>query len=171
MGGPRPPGEDALRPLSLTIPRVVVLKSKRTLYLLDNHDLVRTYPVVLGPCPTGDKVRAGDGRTPLGTFRICTKNAGSRNHRFLGIDYPNADVARRGFELGLITPGEAGAIFDAAAGDRCPPWTTPLGGGIGLHGGGTAPADWTAGCIALSDVHIEELFQVLRIGDAVEILP
>jgi L,D-peptidoglycan transpeptidase YkuD (ErfK/YbiS/YcfS/YnhG family) len=31
--------------------------------------------------------------------------------------------------------------------------------------------DWSAGCVALSDADIEELFGVLRIGDVVEILP
>jgi lipoprotein-anchoring transpeptidase ErfK/SrfK len=54
-------------------------------------------------------------------------------------------------------------------------WSTALGGGIGLHGTGDAGlaggGDWSAGCVALSDADIEELFGVLRIGDVVEILP
>ena len=48
-------------------------------------------------------------------------------------------------------------------------------GGSGLHGCGDATpspgSDWTAGCIALADRDIEELFDVLRLGDQVEILP
>jgi len=31
--------------------------------------------------------------------------------------------------------------------------------------------DWTGGCIALGDEDVEELFNVLRLGDTVEILP
>ena len=54
--------------------------------------------------------------------------------------------------------------------NRCPSWSTALGGGIGLHGHGSA-GDWSAGCIALDDTDIEELFDVLRVGDQVEILP
>ena len=49
-------------------------------------------------------------------------------------------------------------------------WTTSLGGGLGIHGHG-AGSDWTAGCVALDDHDVEELFNVLRLGDPVEILP
>jgi murein L,D-transpeptidase YafK len=156
-------------------PRVVVLKSKRRLYLLDGSTLVRTYSVALGPDPVGDKLLAGDGRTPEGTFRICTKKRHSEHHRFLGIDYPDTETALRGLADGLLTPGEAEAISAARAEGRCPSWLTAVGGGIGLHGQGQANphpgSDWTAGCIALADRDIEELFDVLRIGDEVEILP
>ena len=53
---------------------------------------------------------------------------------------------------------------------RQPDWTTPLGGGIGLHGGGN-DRDWTAGCIALTNETIGELDAILRLGDPIEILP
>jgi lipoprotein-anchoring transpeptidase ErfK/SrfK len=71
---------------------------------------------------------------------------------------------------GLISRGEAEAIREALRQRRQPDWTTSLGGGIGLHGGGGS-TDWTAGCIALDDQAIEELDSVLRLGDPVEILP
>lgn len=162
-------------PLTLRHPHVVVLKSKRKLHLFEGDALVRTYPISLGSGPVGNKFRAGDGRTPEGVFRICAKNGASQHHRFLGINYPNTEVARRGFELGLLTRGEARAVWQADRNEQCPPWSTALGGGIGLHGGGLrtldGQADWTAGCIALSDAHIEELFEVLRVGDRIEILP
>ncbi len=156
-------------------PRVVVLKSKRVLHLFDGQALIRTYPVALGSDPVGDKLLAGDGRTPLGLFRICTKKRSSEHHRFLGISYPTAEAAERGLAEGLLTAGEARAIVAADAEGRCPPWLTAVGGGIGLHGQGTARTtpgtDWTEGCVALSDRDVEELFGVLRVGDEVEILP
>ncbi|MCH7814628.1 MAG: L,D-transpeptidase family protein, partial [Planctomycetes bacterium] len=91
-GGDRPPGDR----LELDQPRVIVLKARRVLHLFDGDRLVRSYPVALGPQPTGDKQRLGDGRTPLGRFRICSKNRHSDHHRFLGIDYPGPDHAGRG---------------------------------------------------------------------------
>ena len=156
--------------ISLVAPRVVVLKAKRVLHLFDGTRLVRSYPIDLGVSPDGPKQRRGDGRTPLGKFRIVTKNADSRYHRFLGIDYPDLAIAEWGLANGLISPGEATAIRRTLAAGRCPNWNTALGGGIGIHGhrGGR---DWTGGCVALSDDHVEELFSVLRIGDPVEILP
>lgn len=162
--------EFAPQPLNLSQPRVVVVKSSAKLFLYDANDLVRIYPIQLGPDPTGQKRMAGDGRTPEGTFRICTKNRQSRNHRFLGIDYPNQQAARRGLRSGLTTVGESTAILDAHRQGRCPNWATALGGAIGLHGGAFA-GEPTAGCIALSEAHIHELFEVLRVGDEIEILP
>jgi murein L,D-transpeptidase YafK len=173
--GPNRPAHYDDRDAGVTNPHVVILKSKRRLYLLDGPTLVRTYPIALGPSPVGDKLLAGDGRTPEGVFRICTKKRWSEHHRFLGIDYPDAETARRGLAEGLLTPGEAEAISTARGEGRCPPWLTAVGGGIGLHGHGQAGprtgTDWTAGCIALADRDIEELFDVLRFGDEVEILP
>jgi len=175
LGAARRTERRGLPVLRLHQPRVVVLKSKRRLYLFEGDRLTRSYPVALGRHPSGDKCSLGDGRTPEGVFRICARKRHSEHHRFLGIDYPNADAARAGFEAGLLTAGEARAILEATEAGRCPPWTTALGGGIGLHGGNGASRhagrDWTAGCVALSDVAIEELFAVLRLGDVVEILP
>lgn len=158
------------RCLDVTHPRVVVLKSKRRLHLFDGDQLVRIYPIGLGSEPIGQKVKRDDGRTPEGRFTVCTKNAASKYHRFLGISYPDATAARRGLRDGLISYGEFSEIVAAQQSGRCPSWTTPLGGGIGLHGSG-AGSDWTAGCIALADEDVEELFAVLRLGDTIEVLP
>ena len=161
---------DGLNAISVTSPRVVVLKSSRTLHLFDGDDLVRSYSIDVGVVPEGDKRRRGDGRTPLGVFRVVTKNAASPYHRFLGLDYPHPAAIQRGRTDGLISPGEETAILDAHAAGSCPDWSTALGGGIGIHGHRRG-SDWTSGCIAMSDEAIEELFDVLRTGDRVEILP
>lgn len=160
----------AARRTSLDAPRVVVLKAQRVLHLFDGERLVRAYPIDLGVAPVGPKRRRGDGRTPIGTFRVATKNADSPYHRFIGIDYPGLAATEWGLASGLISPGEAASIREALAARRCPDWSTALGGGIGIHGHGTG-RDWTGGCIALLDEHVAELFAVLRIGDPVEILP
>ncbi len=158
------------RSFSVSSPRVVVLKGQRLLHLFDGETLVRTYPIDLGTDPVGPKVYRGDGRTPLGAFRVVTKNAESRYHRFLGLDYPHEDAVARGLRQGLISPGEAASIRNALDKGCCPDWGTALGGGIGIHGDRRG-RDWTAGCIALADEDVGELFSVLRIGDPVEFLP
>lgn len=151
-------------------PRLVVLKSRHVAYLFDGEKLVRSYPIDLGFAPLGQKLREGDGKTPYGRFRIATKNSDSPYHRFLGLDYPHEDAVKRGRQTGLLTRGEAARIRLALATGRCPDWSTALGGGIGIHGHRRG-RDWTAGCVAVADEHIEELFAVMRIGDPVEILP
>jgi murein L,D-transpeptidase YafK len=166
------PGESPVSPdsLILTRPHVVVLKSGRKLHLFDGERLVRSYPVDLGLDPIGQKVVARDTRTPVGTFRIVSTNAASPYHRFLGLDYPDASAARFGLTAGLISPGEAAGIVQALTAGRRPSWSTDLGGGVGIHGRRRG-LDWTGGCIAMDDRQVEELFDVLRIGDRVEILP
>ncbi|MCK4657882.1 MAG: L,D-transpeptidase family protein [Phycisphaerae bacterium] len=156
--------------LNLNQPRIVVLKSKRKLHLFDGERLVKTYPVALGKTPVGQKECEGDGRTPEGRFTVVTRNHKSKYHRFLGLSYPGLTAVERGRRQGLITEGEARSIREALAAGRCPSWTTALGGAIGIHGHGTA-TDWTAGCVALEDRHAKQLFQVMRLGDEVEILP
>lgn len=151
-------------------PRIVVLKSKRELHLFDGDRLVKTYRIALGRTPVGQKECEGDGRTPEGRYRVVTRNRQSKYHRFLGLDYPSAEAVDRGVRHGLVTDGEARSIREALADGRCPGWTTALGGAIGIHGHGAA-TDWTAGCVALENRHAEQLFEVMRIGDEVEILP
>ena len=140
------------------------------MHLFDGDRLVRTYRIDLGTSPVGQKMRAGDGRTPVGRFRIVTKNETSPYARFMGISYPDAEAADRGHADGLVSIGLAGAIRAAFESGACPNWSTGLGGGVGVHGGRRG-SDWTAGCIAVSDAAVRELFDVLRIGDRVDILP
>ena len=101
---------------------------------------------------------------------MISKNRNSPYYRFLGINYPDRTAVALGLARGLVSAGEASAILNALDAGRCPDWSTALGGGIGIHGRRLG-RDWTAGCVALADEHVEELFAVLRIGDVVEILP
>src|SRR5688500_3215642 len=59
-------------------PRLVVKKKERQLRVLDGEKLVKTYDIVLGFAPTGDKATEGDGKTPEGEFYIFTKNDQSK---------------------------------------------------------------------------------------------
>ena len=151
-------------------PRVVIRKSLRRLDLLDGNTGVRSYPIALGVHPVGDKEREGDGRTPEGTLYVCTRNDRSRFHLFLGLSYPSLAQAHRGLSEGLIDGAQYEAVRKAHGARDCPPWNTPLGGAVGIHGGGVH-GDWTVGCIALANEHIEELWSVLRLGDPVQIVP
>ncbi len=130
----------------------------------------RTYRIALGTSPEGHKEREGDGKTPEGEYFVCTKNEKSKFHRSLGLSYPNAEDAHRALDTGRISQTEYSAILSAQAENRRPPWDTPLGGFIMIHGGGT-DGDWTKGCIALEDADMDILFAEVPMGTAVRILP
>lgn len=148
-------------------PRAVIRKAERVLALYSGESLVKEYDVGLGK-PDGDKQREGDRKTPEGTFYVCTRLERSRFHRFLGISYPAPEDAERGLRAGIISTAEHAAILQAHQRRRRPPWDTPLGGAVGIHGGGGG-YDWTLGCIAVDNGAVEELFGVLRLGTPVEI--
>lgn len=152
-----------------TRPRIVITKHDRLLRLYDGDEVVLTIPVVIGKNPA-DKQREGDLATPEGAFFICYKNPASNYHRFLGLSYPNREDAARGLREKLITAAQCAAIDNAITSGACPPWKTPLGGEVGLHG--PCPnVTWTHGCVAMDIPAIERLYGLLELGDPVTILP
>lgn len=155
---------------NLASPHIVITKSKRKLDLFDGKKLIRSYKMVLGSTPLGDKEIEGDGRTPEGEFYVFTKNAESRFYLSLGISYPAPDDAKRGLARKLINDEEADAIKQANLDVTMPPQKTALGGEIYIHGGGTE-SDWTDGCVALKDEEIKQLFDAVTIGTRVTIKP
>ncbi len=127
----------------------------------------------LGSAPIGHKLAEGDGKTPEGRYYVCTKNAASKFHLALGVSYPNEADAETALSENRISREQFSAIRSAQQNRRRPPWDTPLGGFIMIHGEHPdgKQGDWTAGCIALTNADIETLFSMAQIGDEIEILP
>lgn len=153
---------------------IVVEKSLRRLTVQNTRrEVIYTCPVFLGCEPLGAKRAEGDGRTPEGVYRLVTVNRASRFHAAFGISYPGRADARRAYEeqrIGLPT-----ALLIAVC-DRLrlrPPWNTPLGGFVMLHGESPEgkTGDWTAGCIAVSNDDIDRLLLMCKKGEKIIILP
>lgn len=165
---------DGDEPRQVTIddlrPRIVIRKSDHKLDLYIEGRLAKTFDVVLGPSPEGQKEREGDGRTPEGEFCIFAKNRESKYHRSLAISYPDVKTAERGLQTGVIDLSEYGSIVSDIRDRGWIPQETPLGGRIYIHGGGTN-SDWTDGCIALKDQDMTEVFDAAAVGMKVTILP
>jgi murein L,D-transpeptidase YafK len=168
VNGPLPQSTRLVLPLAK--PGILVKKRERKLLLYSNEKLVRTYRIGLGLSPIGDKVRAGDRRTPEGEFYVFTKNDKSAFYLSLGLSYPNAPHAERGLRDGLIARGQYEAIMRALGAKKAPPQNTRLGGDIYVHGHG-AGSDWTWGCVALENEDIRELFDAVSVGTPVVIQP
>ena len=151
-------------------PEMIIRKKRRTLEVYDGGKLVKSFTVVLGFTPVGDKEIEGDGKTPEGEFYVFIKNPKSKFHLSLGLSYPSKEDARRGFANGLINSTERDQIRAAIENGKMPPQKTALGGEIYIHGGGVE-SDWTDGCIALKKEDVEELFNAVRVGTKVTIVP
>ena len=64
-------------------------KSDRLMHVLVKDTVLRSYQVVLGHNPIGDKQFEGDKKTPEGTFTFRSKYPHKDWHRFIWVDYPN----------------------------------------------------------------------------------
>lgn len=137
--------------------RILVEKSARRMTLFRGGTPLKTYRIALGRAPAGHKMREGDQRTPEGNYVIDRRKADSDFHRALHISYPNpSDVAQateRGVEPGgdIMIHGQPNGRISIGA----------------LH----RTRDWTAGCIAVTDAQIEEIWRVVPDGTPIEIRP
>ncbi len=148
---PRP----APPPLIGRIDHILIEKSARRLTVFHKGKALRSYDIALGFTPVGDKKQEGDGKTPEGRFTIDRRNPNSAFHLSLGIDYPRPEHRAAAAQSG-IDPG--GDIFIHGQPNK-------------LKSLLTIPYDWTAGCIALSNAEMEELWRTVPIGTSVEITP
>lgn len=153
---------------------ILIDKSSRDLHVYRGSELVRSLPADVSQNPDDDKVRRSalgertHYRIPEGEFYICQKNLESQYYRSLMLNYPNAEDAERGLEAGLITRSEYDAIIRSALRFETPPMGTKLGGAIAIHGQGSGRRRaWTRGCIALRDVHLDAIWDLVEVGTPV----
>lgn len=135
------------------VTQVVVKKGERQMFLLSGRQVLKGYDIGLDFQPLGHKTFEGDGKTPEGIYYIDRQNPNSQYHLSLGISYPDPQDKARAMMLGQ-NPG----------------------GDIMIHGRGAFGAkqsklDWTAGCIAVEDEEIEEIFAMVGPGVPVVIYP
>jgi len=157
--------------------RLVILKRQHLLEVVQGDRILRLYRVSLGFSPFGAKQIRGDGKTPVGIYMVYDKRPSDRFRWFLALNYPASQDADRAFNAGLISADTWADIYLAEKrGDR-PPFSTALGGLVGIHGTGAGGrkaqlrliSDWTDGCIALADRDIDELYATIPVGTTVEI--
>ncbi len=144
-------------PAGTTIDRIIVEKSERRLSIFQGANQIKRYRIALGANSVGAKQQEGDMKTPEGIYKIDGRNPQSNFHLALHISYPsNVDDARaaaRGVSAG----------FDIMI--------HGIQNGRGWIGASHRWKDWTAGCIALTDEEIEELWRVTPDGTTIEIRP
>ena len=134
------------------VTRVIVQKEDRKLHLLHHDKVLKTYPVELGFAPEGDKKIEGDGKTPEGNYYIDRRNPNSSFHLSLGISYPNPQDVAEAKALGK-SPG--GDIFIHGRPNGNPRKNDP---------------DWTAGCIALKNRHMEWIYAMVDTGTPITLV-
>jgi len=134
---------------------IIIEKSTRKLSLVVAGSVVKTYEVSLGRNPFGPKEREGDRKTPEGSHRIVEHFRPSAFHRALRLSYPERRDLERARAQGIL-PGSDIMIHG-------------IRNGFGFIGKIHLLRDWTAGCIAVRNSEIEELWDAVPDGTPVEI--
>lgn len=151
-------------PAETQIDHLVVYKAAHRMDAFSGAELACSYVIGIGNGRPGPKRHEGDRRTPEGNYRIDRRHLSPRNHRFLHISYPKGSDRRR-FQERKIN----GTLPPAVS----------IGGAVGIHGI-PAWADWlpwaarwsqTAGCIAVRNREIEELYNAVAPHADISILP
>lgn len=137
------------------IDEVHVYKSKHKLNLISAGKVVKSYSVMLGRGGRGPKRQEGDYLVPEGKYFLDFKNPESLFHKSIHISYPNEDDLRRANEAG-VDPG--GDIMIHGYPNYPKPFFKFLRK-IGL----IKKIDWTAGCVALDNQEMEEIFENLEV--------
>ena len=152
-------------------------KSERVLYVYRGAELVRELPADVSVNPEDKVRRSARGeddhyRIPEGTFFVTRRNDRSAYYRAFVISYPGPTHALRGLRDGIITEDQYQAIVRADQAGVEPPMNTRLGGLIEVHGSGSGrQRAWTRGCVALRNVHMDELWEIVAVGTPVVIEP
>jgi murein L,D-transpeptidase YafK len=126
---------------ALRADRVLVLKKQRTLQLLKDGKVIKSYKVALGASPVGPKTKQGDHKRTEGNYLIDSRNSHSQFYKALHISYPNARDRTIARQKG-VSPG--GSVF-----------VHGLPNGYGFVGASHRLKDWTDGCVAVTNEEMD----------------
>lgn len=141
----------------MQIDSLVVTKSNHELQVFSKGKPVKNYYISLGKQPLGSKEIEGDNKTPEGKYFIYDKNPNSDYHKNLGVSYPDSLDVLKAAKMGKSAGGDI-KIHG-------------LKNGMGFIGKFQRWCNWTAGCMAVTNTEIDELYDAVKIGTPIEIKP
>ncbi|MEL7075162.1 MAG: L,D-transpeptidase [Cyanobacteria bacterium J06582_2] len=146
-----------------SLSKILVDKSNYQLTLYYDSRPIKSYPIVLGQSPQGDKRREGDLKTPEGIFKIRDLYPHPAWSKFIWLDYPNQESWRKHLQA-----KQDGKIS----------LNSTVGSEIGIHGvpkNGDYLVDersnWTWGCISLKNQDVDEIYRMVQVGTTIKIIP
>ncbi|SDA96553.1 L,D-transpeptidase catalytic domain [Pseudomonas sp. NFACC15-1] len=140
------------------IEKVLVLKSAHQLQLINDGKPLKTYRISLGKgAKKGPKLIEGDKRTPEGFYWIDWRKTSDRFYLSMHISYPNISDAARARREG-VEPGGMIMIHGTPDSEENPEQL--------FH-----TLDWTDGCIAMRNVDMREVWNLVPDGTMIEIRP
>lgn len=141
-------------------PKLFIDKINYFLELKTNVKVLKRYPIALGHDPKKRKLHQDWQSTPEGFYKIINKQPKATFYKAYDINYPNK-IDRIRYNI-----AKSKKLISKVDG-KIP----SIGGEIQIHGGGI-DSNWTAGCMAMRNKDIDELFghREIRVGTSVIIV-
>lgn len=138
-------------------PVIIVDKIAARSHIYKDGELLAEFPVELGARWVGHKKLRGDKATPEGRYQVIKLKERERTkyYKALEINYPNEEDVQH--------------FRKAVARGELPRNAHP-GGLIEIHGDGGKGINWTEGCVALRNDHMDEIYKLAKIGTPVTIV-
>jgi len=148
----------ALEPLDgKVIEKILVLKSAHQLQLINDGKPFKTYRISLVTRPKGPKLMEGDKRTPEGLYWVDWRKVSDKFNLAMHISYPNISDSARARREG-VEPGGMIMIHGTPDTEDTPEDL--------FH-----TLDWTDGCIAMRNMDMREVWNLVPDGTMIEIRP
>lgn len=141
---------------------ILAEKSKYKLTIFYDMKPIKSYHIGLSSEPLNDKLKAGDGYTPEGKFKIKAYFKHKKLHKFIWLNYPTIESWKK---------------YGDAKSKKILKISDSIGSNIGIHG---LPENQNSldikgnylsdGGIAMKNSDIDEIFDVISEGNIVEII-
>lgn len=146
------------------VDEVRVYKTRHRMEMLYEGKVTKVYTVMLGRGGMAPKRQEGDKRVPEGKYILDYKNPYSKFYRSIHITYPNREDIERARQMG-VNPG--GEIFLHGM----PNYYTDLQELLTEDALNIAfpLIDWTAGCVAVSNKEMQEIWDNVEVPTPITI--
>lgn len=144
-----------IQPSAVKVDKVIVQKTKHIMTLHEGDKIIRSYKISIGGGGLERKQFRGDNKTPEGLYIIDGRNEKSAFYRSLHISYPSPADTQNAKSQGR-DPGDNIMIHG-------------MRNGLGWIGSLHRLVDWTAGCIAVTDAEMDEIWTLVPNGTPIEI--
>jgi murein L,D-transpeptidase YafK len=146
------------------VDEVQVYKTQHIMKMLYKDEVTKIYSVMLGRGGMSPKRKKGDKLVPEGEYILDYKNPYSKFYRSIHLTYPNADDIRRAASLG-VNPG-----FDIFI-HGMPNYFTELSKILDFKSMKLlfSMRDWTAGCVAVTNQEMSEIWDNVQVPTKITI--
>ncbi len=155
------------------IDKIIVYKTKHRMIFYSQGKLVKTYKVMLGRGGMGPKRQEGDRLVPEGDYMLDYKNPTSKFYKSIHVSYPNAIDIERAKKDGVNPGGDIMIHGMPNLKFGFESWMYELDNNfLDFISGNILPSlmiDWTAGCIALKNSSMTEIYNSINIPVSISI--